>query len=386
MKIKPRLLRITTVPISLKILLRGQFIFFHQQGFEVLTVSADGPEVADIKREGVEHIIVPMTRTITLLQDFVCLYKLILIIKKFKPDIVHTHTPKAGLLGMLAAWLCNVPVRLHTVAGLPLMEMQGVKRWIIKQTERITYACAHRIYPNSRGLFDFIIKEIRIRPLKLKIIGSGSSNGIDVEYFSRTPQLEQQASQIRLNNQIPDNEIVFCFVGRLVMDKGITELVRSFEVINNKVPSWLLLVGSFEEQLDPLPPGVMVSIKGNKRILATGFQKDVRAYMMASNIFVFPSYREGFPNVVMQAACLNIPSIVSDINGCNELIENNKTGLVIPPKNEEALQTAMEKLAANEDERKEMSIKAKDFVSGHFDQRHFWNELHNEYSSLLRKL
>src|SRR5689334_4097349 len=142
MENKPRLLRITTVPVSLKLLLNGQFTFFQTQGFEVLTVSADGPEVAGLKEKGIAHKIVPMTRMITPLVDLYCLFLLIRVISKFKPDIVHTHTPKAGLLGMMAAWICRVPIRMHTVAGLPLMESHGFKKWILVLTERITYACA----------------------------------------------------------------------------------------------------------------------------------------------------------------------------------------------------------------------------------------------------
>src|SRR5690242_3117643 len=156
MKDKPRLLRITTVPISLKLLLRGQLAFMQSQGFEVLAVSADGKEIQSVTEEGVNHKIVPFTRKITLIQDLICLWQLIVLIRKFRPDIVHTHTPKAGLLGMLAAWICGVPLRMHTVAGLPLVEARGFKRAVLKITERITYWCAHRLYPNSGMLKEFI--------------------------------------------------------------------------------------------------------------------------------------------------------------------------------------------------------------------------------------
>src|SRR6187551_3696016 len=152
----PRLVRITTVPISLHLLLQGQFRYMREHGFDVITMSADGKEVADVIKDGTPHIVIPMTRKITPLQDFKCLFKLIVEIKKLKPDIVHTHTPKAGLLGMIASWACRVPVRLHTVAGLPLMESSGPKRYLLDLAERLTYACAHIVYPNSQGLKVFI--------------------------------------------------------------------------------------------------------------------------------------------------------------------------------------------------------------------------------------
>ncbi len=167
---KTRLLRITTVPISLHLLLKGQFRFMREQGFEVYTMSAAGKEVPEVQKEGVEHIEVPLTRKITPIQDLICLWKMMRIMRSIRPHIVHTHTPKAGLIGMLAAWLCRVPVRMHTVAGLPLVEATGLKRFILVVTEKITYFCATGIYPNSVGLKDYMTKSLGVRNVKLKII------------------------------------------------------------------------------------------------------------------------------------------------------------------------------------------------------------------------
>src|SRR5688572_16963125 len=158
----PRLLRITTVPISLHLLLQGQFRYMREHGFDVITMSADGKEVVEVIKDGTPHIVIPMTRKITPLQDFKCLLKLIQEIKKIKPDIVHTHTPKAGLLGMMASWMCRVPVRLHTVAGLPLMEASGFKHTVLRIAERVTYNCAHLVYPNSHGLKKYIEQHFRV--------------------------------------------------------------------------------------------------------------------------------------------------------------------------------------------------------------------------------
>src|ERR1700690_3852366 len=143
---RPRLLRIATVPISLHLLLNGQFRYMTENGFDVLTASADGKEVLEVIKEGVGHRVIPFTRMITPFQDLVCVWKLVLLMREFHPHIVHTHTPKAGLLGMLAGWICRVPVRLHTVAGLPSMAATGVKAWLLRRTEKLTYALAHRVY------------------------------------------------------------------------------------------------------------------------------------------------------------------------------------------------------------------------------------------------
>jgi glycosyltransferase involved in cell wall biosynthesis len=216
----PLLVRITTVPMSLHYLLRGQMTYMKANGFQVQAVSADGNERQEILKEGIEHIIVPFTRKITPVQDFICLIKLITLFRKIKPDIVHTHTPKAGLLGMMASWVCRVPVRMHTVAGLPLMEARGIKRWILLVTERITYRCATKVYPNSTGLMRFIKEQLSIKNEQLTIIGKGSSNGIDSTFFSKSEKLIAEARQIRARYGIPDDALVFSFVGRVVKDKS----------------------------------------------------------------------------------------------------------------------------------------------------------------------
>lgn len=376
---KPRLLRITTASISLKLLLRGQLAFFQQQGFEVLTISADGIEVKDLEAEGIPHQVVPMTRKITPIQDLICLWKLIRVIQKFKPEIVHTHTPKAGLLGMMAARICSVPVRLHTVAGLPLMEATGLKRWVLEIAERITFSCAHQVYPNSKGLLKYIKEQLSIVNRPLSIIGKGSTNGIDTTFFSSSPELKQKATAIRMKYQIPDSVVVFSFVGRIVKDKGIIELTDAFNKLSSIMEVRLMLVGPFEQELDPLPSQVMQFINDSKLVIKAGFQQDVRPWLLASDVFVFPSYREGFPNVVMQAACLKVPCIVSDINGCNEIIENNVSGLIVPPKNHQALFDAMVLMAADKKISSEFAEKAKQFVVDNYDQQYVWGEILKEY-------
>jgi glycosyltransferase involved in cell wall biosynthesis len=355
------------------------------KGFEVLTVSAAGPEVETIKKEGVDHRVIPFTRRLTPIQDLLCLWRLIELIRLFRPDIVHTHTPKAGLLGMMAAWICNVRVRIHTVAGLPQMESGPLMRSLLHVTERVTHAGAHRIYLNSIALREYVVNQLQFSPVKLKVLGNGSSNGINASFYSRTESLEREARNLRSTLGISPTDLVFCFVGRIVRDKGIIDLAKAFQQLRNSQPAKLILVGSFEEELDPLPSSTVKFLKEDSDVILAGFQDDVRPWVMAADIFVFPSYREGFPNVVLQACCMEIPCIVSDINGCNEIIEDQVTGLVVKPKDAEALYNAMRSLSTEQARRKRFGTLSREFVAKHFDQQYFWEELLKDYQSLLKK-
>jgi glycosyltransferase involved in cell wall biosynthesis len=381
---KPRLLRITTVPMSLHYLLGGQFAFMQSQGFEVLAVSSDGPEVGRITSEGVRHVVVPLTRKITPLSDLYCLFRLVGVMRSFRPSIVHTHTPKAGLLGMAAAWICRVPVRLHTVAGLPYFGSRGARRALLKLADRISFRLATRVYPNSIRLNEIMAREFGRLNGKAAVIGRGSSNGIDTTYFQRSPDVEEKASAIRAGNGIGTGDIVYSFIGRIVRDKGIVELVEAFKAVQQRRPgTWLILAGPFEGDLDPLPEKTSDEIRSNPHILAPGFQTDVRGWMAASDVFVFPSYREGFPNVLMQAACLGVPCIATDINGCNEIVRDQRTGLLVQVRDKQGLAEAMARLAGDPGLRKRMGEEGRRFVSENFRREEVWGLLLKEYRTQL---
>jgi glycosyltransferase involved in cell wall biosynthesis len=381
MEDKPRLLRITTVPMSLKFLLKGQLGYMQSSGFEVLALSADGPEIKAVTDEGVNHQIVKLTRKITPVTDLWCIFQIMRIIWKFKPHIVHTHTPKAGLIGMIAAWLCGVKIRMHTVAGLPLMEVTGLKHTILSLTEKITYACATRVYPNSKALALYIDQHL-YSSSKFKVIGEGSSNGIDTDFFSVSDNVRTAAERLKEQNSLKD-ELAFSFVGRIVKDKGINELLKAFDRLSKEVQCRLILVGPFEDDLDPISDESRTILKSNKYIIPTGYVNDVRPALAASDVFVFPSYREGFPNVVMQACCMGLPCIVTNINGCNEIIQHGKTGLIVEPKNEQQLYDAMKFLAANPAQRKEFGALSRKFVAENFNQQYLWKLILTEYKTQL---
>jgi len=282
---KKKIIRITTVPASLKGLLKGQLRFMSDY-FEMVGVSSNQNGVLEQvgQRENYRTIPVDMSRKITPIKDLMATYKLYKVFKNEKPYIVHTHTPKAGTLGMLAAKLAGVPHRLHTIAGLPLVEATGIKRLILNTVEKITYACATKIYPNSYGLMDIILEHRFTGPQKLKVIGNGSSNGIDTQYFNPDLYTEKDKAEFRKSWQIRPDDFVFIFIGRLVADKGINELIESFVGLTTKHNHIkLLLVGMYESELDPLLPATTQQIDNNPNIVYTGWQDDVRPFFAIAN-------------------------------------------------------------------------------------------------------
>ena len=380
---KPKLIRITTVPQSLRGLLKGQLRFMSDH-YEVVGVSSSGETLAEVAaNEGIRVHAIEMTRTISPFRDLKAVYRLYRFFKREKPFIVHTHTPKAGTLGMLAAKLAGVPHRLHTVAGLPLLVAQGKKRKLLNIVEKFTYRCATRVYPNSVGLYDFIASARFASKSKLKVIGKGSSNGIDTSHFSRSKVPAEAIESLRNQLQLGAEHFVFVFVGRIVRDKGINELVAAFGRLNTDFPDTrLLLVGRFEPELDPLLPEINDEIIRNKNILTPGYQTDVRPYLALSDCLVFPSYREGFPNVVMQACAMELSAIVTDINGCNEIIIDNKSGLFVPPRDANALYEKMKYLYQNPTENKRMANSSRAHVVANFENTYVWQEILKEYRSL----
>jgi len=384
---QPKLIRITTIPLSLEKLLEGQLSFM-AQNYDVISISSEPERLMEYgKNENIRTYSIPLTRRITPFNDLICICKLYFFLRREKPLIVHSHTPKAGLVGMVASYLARVPIRLHTVAGLPLIEASGFKRRILMLAEKLTYRLANNIYPNSNGLYEFIINSKLTKSSKLKVLGNGSSNGIDTTWFSRKNYSTDEIQNLRMEMNIPENDLVFLFVGRLVKDKGINELVESFQLLQNDHQNCtLLLVGPFEDHLDPLDERTRENILNHNKIITTGYQPDVRKYFALSDLLVFPSYREGFPNVVLQGGAMELPSIVTNINGCNEIIENEVNGIIIEKKNVTELYEAMKKLYENKDLRTKLSNNSRKMIMDRYEQSEFWNILLNEYRSAQNNL
>ena len=380
---RKKIIRITTVPESLEKLLEGQLAFMNTH-FEVVAISSDKMRLRKFAiKEGVRHYNIELTRKITPLNDLIAVWKLFWIFKKEKPFIVHSHTPKAGTVAMIAAKFARVPNRLYTIAGLPLLEVKGKKRVLLNFVEKITYKCATIIYPNSFGLKDIILASAFTRSNKLKVIGNGSSNGIDINFFSPSSISKAVLKKLRKELNISNEDFVFVFVGRIVKDKGINELLKAFNILSKKNDNIkLLLIGNREDDLNPITKKSNTIIKENTRIYELGYRKDVRPYFLISNILTFPSYREGFPNVVMQAGALGIPCIVSNINGCNEIISDGVNGIIIPPKNIEKLIEAMSFYINNKLKIEKMGRKSRELIVDNYCREKVWKALLNEYIQL----
>ncbi len=381
-----KLIRITTVPISLKILLKDQLKFIDQY-LDVVGVSSEGKELHDVARdEGIRTIPLNMTRQFTPFRDLVALIQMIILFRKESPNIVHSHTPKAGIIAMLAAWLTNVPNRLHTVAGLPIMDSVGLKRITLLIVEWLTCRCATKIYPNSKGLEVFLTDVVKVSSNKLKVLGSGSSNGVDTSYFNFTPDL-QESSKIFKTKYGLDDCFVFTFIGRIVKDKGIEELMDAYARLSSEVENIRLVIVGWEEPLtDPISSRAKTILKSNKGIISMGFLEDIRPVLVSSDCLILASYREGFPNVVMQAACVNIPSIVSNINGCNEIIQDGSNGLVVEPKSADALYYAMKRLESDRGLSSDLAAKSRHSVIEKYDREKFHKMILAEYQSLFHDL
>lgn len=378
MKQKIKLFRISTVPTTLESLLNDQLRMLNEH-YEVVAVSSPGKEMQVLwEREGIRTIEVPMERRISPIKDFISLIRMIRVFAKERPYMVHSMTPKAGLISMLAGWMTRVPVRMHTFTGLVFPTATGWKQRLLMCTDWLTCACATHVNPEGEGVKrDLMTYGITKKPLQ--IIGNGSICGVDMAYFDRTESVMKQAVAYR-----EEGCFTFCFVGRIVRDKGINELVSAFVRLHEKYPQVrLLLVGPFEKKLDPVLPETEKAIQNHPAIRFMGFQPDVRPFLVASGTLVLPSYREGFPNVVLQAGAMGLPSIVTDINGCNEIIIPNENGVIIPSKDEEALYRAMENFLLHPEEVQRMAKKARPLVASRYDRKVLWEALIKTYQTLF---
>lgn len=375
-----KVFRITTVPISLNGLFKGQLKMLNEH-FELVGVSSPGPALKEAhQREGIRVIALPMERRISPIKDFVSLFRMVLLFLKERPDMIHSYTPKAGLISMLAGWIAGVPVRMHTFTGLVFPTATGLKQKLLIWTDRLTCACATHINPEGNGVKQDLIR-YHITKKSLKVIANGNVNGVNLEYFQRTPEVMQAAEAYR-----KEGVFTFCFVGRVVRDKGINELVSAFVRLQKKyAQTRLILVGPFEKKLDPVSAETEKQILEHPAIDFMDFQKDIRPFLVASDALALPSYREGFPNVVIQAGAMGLPSIVTDINGCNEIIEQDKNGVIVEPQNEQALCQAMEDFLLHPEKVKAMAQNSRKMVAGRFDQKIVWTALLDEYKTLLKE-
>ena len=382
-----KIIRTTTIPRSLKAFCSGLPGELREEfGAEVVAVSSPEKGLGEYgSAEGVRTVGVPMERHISPLRDLRSLWSMIRVFRKERPDMVHSMTPKAGLISMMAAWVCRVPVRIHTFTGLVFPTSTGLKQKILMFTDGLTCACATHVIPEGEGVkADLTNYGITRKPLR--VLGYGNVKGIDLERFNPTrEEVRAEALRIRKELRLSPDDFVFVFIGRLVGDKGINELVEAFGRLQKVHPEVrLILVGPEEAELDPLKGETMAKIGSNDAISAVGRQSDVRPWYAVADAFVFPSYREGFPNCVIEAGAMGLPSIVTDINGSREIVLDGENGVVIPSKDSGALYDAMRDFVENDDRRGRMAAKARELIASRFEQSYVRGCLKDFYRTVLK--
>jgi len=382
-----KLIRTTTAPLSLKYLLRNQMRYMKGKGFDVIMVSSDGPEKEDvIRNEECPHVVIPMTRKMTPLADLRSLWIFYKFLRKEKPGIVHSHTPKAGLIAMLAARLAGVPLRIHTVAGLRFMTVKGFSRTLLVSMEKLTMKAATHVWPNSFSLKEYIEQNRLASQSKLEVIGEGSSNGIDLGRFSVAALKENELEKIKALIGYNGDLFYLLSVGRIVKDKGIDELVHAFEEVyrtNSKLR--LVLVGAFEDELDPVSDAARHLINEHPGIIKAGWNEQVEYFMHLSHLLVHPSHREGFPNVLLQAGAMNCPVICSRIEGNIDIVTHELTGLIFDVKDREQLIVMMKRALTDPSLMKQCADRLYHKVNDHFDQQVVHSRIEKRYHELLNQ-
>lgn len=382
---KTKIIRVATVPSSFSSFCSGLLRELTEEGYDMVAVSSANTKAGDTstpselerfaRNEGVRCIAVEMERRMSPLRDLRSLWQMYRVMRRERPQMVHSITPKAGLMTMIAAWLARVPLRVHTFTGLVFPTSTGLTRRILMTTDRITCACATHIVPEGEGVkADLLNYGITRKPIS--VLGYGNIRGIDLEHFNPEPRTVEPGF---------GKPFTFVFIGRLVGDKGINELVEAFTAIADRRPGQvrLILVGRLESDLDPLKPETVAAIDRCPDIEAVGKQSDVRPFLNSADALVFPSYREGFPNVVIEAGAMGLPSIVTDINGSREIIIEGENGTIIPPRDTDALRTAMERFIDNPDLTARLAANARRLIASRFEQGYVRQCLKDFYRQIL---
>ena len=408
---KKKLIRVTTADISLNSLLKGQLKFLNQY-FDVIGVAKDTGVLKEVsEREGIRVIDAPLERPISLVKDIKGLWFLYRLFRKEKPWCVHANTPKGSLLAMIAAWFACVPHRVYTVTGLRYQGAHGFLRTILHTMERLSCLFATNVIPEGQGVLQ-CLKRDNITKKVLRVIHYGNINGKDTEFFSRdntiqTASLKLADKQIYLHNLsekearsivrselgFSNNDFIFIFIGRLVNDKGLGELADAIRKLENEnLEIKLLLIGEIDGEDDALAKDKLNYLMQSKNVKYIGVQSDIRPYLMASDVLVFPSYREGFPNVPLEAGALGLPAIVTNINGSNEIVEDGVNGKIIqaPLDNNgmrvnditNELYTMMKWFFHHPEEVKRMGENARPIICERYEQHNVWKALLEYYKQL----
>ena len=379
----PKLLIVTTVPQTLAMILRDQPRFLAQR-FDVTLATSAGEELAAVaENERVRIEVVPMFRGIDPVADIRSIVLMAKLIRKLGPDAVHSYTPKAGLVAMTAAAFCRVPIRIHTFTGLIFPVHSGLKRALLKWADRLTAFCATLVIPEGDGV-KRDLQRFAITRKPLHVIGHGNIAGVDTSHFSPDRQdVKEPAQRLATEIGLKDTDRVYCFVGRLHRDKGVKELVRAF---NRLAPNARLLIVGNADETAPIDAATRSGLE-QPRIHLLGFQQDVRPALAIAHVLVLPSYREGFPNVILQAGAMRLPVLATDVSGCNEFVSHGANGWLVEPRNGDALFKAMqEALVLPKEQLEAMGEEGRRRVRERHERFDYWQSIGRFYEAKLRLL
>ena len=382
----PVLLHITTIPMSLNFL-RGQVGYIKQRGIQVHALSSPGPELEAFGEwEAVPVSAVKMSRRITPFQDLGAVVGILRVLRRLRPTIVQAHTPKGGLLGMIAATLYRVPVRIYHMRGLPLLCATGMRRWLLWCADRVACWLAHQVLCVSPSLRNEAIREGFCPPEKIKVLAGGSGNGVDARRRFNPEWLGEQARpDARRRLGIPSAATVVGFVGRMVRDKGIVELTEAWRRLREDYPQLhLLLVGPFERQ-DPVSPETEALLREDPRVHLAGMDWNTPSLYAAMDLVALPTYREGFPNVLLEAAAMGLPVVATRIPGCIDAVQDGVTGTLVPLADAQALTRAIGMYLADPVLRRKHGAGGRERIRRKFRQDVIWEALYREYLRLLRE-
>ncbi len=383
---EPRVMHVTTVPQTLAFF-RGQVGYMKARGLMVDVVSSPGEKLNEFgDREEVPVYGVEMTRRITPVRDLVALWRLWVLFRRLRPHIVHAHTPKGGLLGTIAAWLARVPVRIYHIHGLPYMTAKGPKRWLLKWTERTSCRLSHRVLCVSRSIRDVAMVEGISASRGIVVLLNGSTNGVDSQgRFNPAIKSEKVQWQLRESLGIPHDALVIGYVGRIVRDKGLVELIEAWKILHGEYSFLhMLVVGTFEPQ-DPLPQNVEGILRGTQEIHLAGQTQDPSTSYSIMDVVVLPTYREGLPNVPLEAAAMSRPVVATRIPGCIDAVVDGETGTLVPPRDEGALAEAIRRYLHDPELRRRHGLAGRERVLRDFRQEVMWEAMYQEYVRLLRE-
>ncbi len=376
-----KIARIATVPFFLFNHLRLQITDLARAGHEIVLISSGGSEVDNLKGiDGVRFVQLEIPRQISLFRDLASLWQMFCLFRKERFDIVHTTTPKAGMLGAIAAFLTRVPIRLHTFTGQAWADMRGPKRQFAKIGDKLTVILNTRCYADSQSQRDFMVQEGIAQHDKVHVLGAGSLAGVDLRRFcGKDPNTETRPQLHEL--KVPDGHRIITFIGRITTDKGVRELIESFRVLQTQgLPCSLLLIGPEEPDAPLLYQAARLADLAHVHLL--GYQPNPELWLEMTDILCLPSFREGFGNVVIEAAAMGVPTVGTDIPGLRDAVVHNETGILVPAKNIPALTQALTKLLVDESLRYSMSERAYIRAREQFDASKLNALLIEEYSEL----